>query len=51
MDADDVVYETQRQRDVGLYVGIVLWREPKYMKVVFEDTKDMLNDIAELRVA
>jgi hypothetical protein len=51
MDVDDIVYETQCQRDAGLYVGIVLWREPKYMKAVFEDTKDMLDDIAELCVA
>jgi hypothetical protein len=51
MDVDDVVYETQRWRDAGLYVGIVLWREPKYTKAVFEDTEDMLDDIAELHMA
>jgi hypothetical protein len=51
MDADDIVYETQHQRDAGLYVRIVLWRESKYMKVVFEDTEDMLDDIVELHVA
>jgi hypothetical protein len=50
MDADDIVYETQHQRDVGLYVRIVLWREPKYTKVVFENMEDMLNDIVELHV-
>jgi hypothetical protein len=51
MDVDDVVYKTQCWRDVCLYVGIVLWREPKYTKAVFEDTEDMLDNIAELCMA
>jgi hypothetical protein len=50
MDVDDVVYKTQHRRDAGLYVRIVLWRELKYMKAVFEDTEDTLNNIAELHM-